>query len=105
MVPVVRGIDDVSKALAPLLARHKLCVLPRVLERTCTERQGAKDTLLISVSLYALGLAMASLVRSANAARAVSFAVFFPMMFLSGTLPAISTRCHAPGCRPPDLQR
>jgi len=44
--------------------------------------------LLISVSLYALGLAMASLVRSANAARAVSFAVFFPMMFLSGgTLP------------------
>lgn len=44
--------------------------------------------LLISVSLYALGLAMASLVRSASAARAVSFAVFFPMMFLSGgTLP------------------
>ena len=44
--------------------------------------------LLISVSLYALGLAMASLVRSANAARAISFAVFFPMMFLSGgTLP------------------
>ena len=44
--------------------------------------------LLISVSLYALGLALASLVRSANAARAVSFAVFFPMMFLSGgTLP------------------
>lgn len=44
--------------------------------------------LLISISLYALGLAMASLVRSANAARAVSFAVFFPMMFLSGgTLP------------------
>ena len=28
-----RSIDDVLKALAPLLARHKLCVLPRVLER------------------------------------------------------------------------
>lgn len=46
-----RGIDDVSKALAPLLARHKLCVLPRVLERTCVERQGASSTVLISVNL------------------------------------------------------
>ena len=28
-----RSIDDVLAALAPLLARHKLCVLPRILER------------------------------------------------------------------------
>jgi len=28
-----RSIDDVQRALAPLLARHKLCVLPRILER------------------------------------------------------------------------
>lgn len=28
-----RGIEDVLAALAPLLAKHKLCVLPRVLER------------------------------------------------------------------------
>ena len=28
-----RSIDDVQQALAPLLARHKLCVLPRILER------------------------------------------------------------------------
>jgi hypothetical protein len=28
-----RSIDDVQAALAPLLARHKLCVLPRILER------------------------------------------------------------------------
>lgn len=28
-----RSIEDVLSALAPLLARHKLCVLPRVLER------------------------------------------------------------------------
>jgi hypothetical protein len=28
-----RSIDDVLRALAPLLARHKLCVLPRVLDR------------------------------------------------------------------------
>jgi hypothetical protein len=28
-----RGIEDVLRALAPLLANHKLCVLPRVVER------------------------------------------------------------------------
>ena len=28
-----RSIEDVLNALAPLLARHKLCVLPRILER------------------------------------------------------------------------
>jgi hypothetical protein len=28
-----RGIDDVMEALAPLLAKHWLCVLPRVHER------------------------------------------------------------------------
>lgn len=28
-----RSVDDVLAALAPLLARHKLCVLPRILER------------------------------------------------------------------------
>ena len=34
-----RGIDDVYSALAPLLAEHGLCIIPRVLSRTCTERQ------------------------------------------------------------------
>lgn len=33
-----RGIDDVYNALAPLLARRGLLVLPRVLERTSEER-------------------------------------------------------------------
>ena len=37
-----RSIDDVMAALAPLLARHKLCLLPRILERT--ERQGNGST-------------------------------------------------------------
>jgi len=46
-----RGIDDVLNRLAPLLARHHLCILPRVIERTCEERQGANDTLLLSVCL------------------------------------------------------
>lgn len=34
-----RGIDDVYSALAPLLAKHGLVILPRVLARHSTERQ------------------------------------------------------------------
>lgn len=33
-----RGIDDVYNALSPLLSKHKLCILPRVLNRTCEQR-------------------------------------------------------------------
>ena len=33
-----RGIDDVYNALSPLLARHALCILPRILSRHCDER-------------------------------------------------------------------
>jgi len=40
--------------------------------------------ILVAFSLYAIGFAIASLVRSVNAVRAVCFAVFYPMMFLSG---------------------
>ena len=35
-----RSIDDVLDRLAPLLAKHRLCVLPRVRERQTTERSG-----------------------------------------------------------------
>jgi hypothetical protein len=34
-----RSLDDLLDRLAPLLAKHRLCVLPRALERTVTERQ------------------------------------------------------------------
>lgn len=34
-----RGIDDVYSALSSLLAQYKLCVIPRVLGRTVTERE------------------------------------------------------------------
>jgi hypothetical protein len=44
-----RGIDDVLNALSPLLARHKLIILPRVLSRTQTERATAKGGVLFSV--------------------------------------------------------
>lgn len=33
-----RGIDDVYNTIAPLLAKHGLCILPRVLSRDCVER-------------------------------------------------------------------
>ena len=41
-----RGIDDVYGALSPLLAKHGLCILPRVVSRDVTERQTAKGGLL-----------------------------------------------------------
>jgi len=33
-----RGIDDVYNALSPIMARHGLCILPRILSRHCEER-------------------------------------------------------------------
>ena len=38
-----RGIDDVYNALAPILARHHLIIVPRVLSREKTERVSMKD--------------------------------------------------------------
>ncbi len=46
-----RSIDDVLNRLAPLLARHRLCVLPRVLERQTIDRIDEKGNLLAGVSL------------------------------------------------------
>lgn len=37
-----RGIDAVYNALSPLLAKHGLCVLPRIIERDCQERVSKK---------------------------------------------------------------
>ena len=44
-----RGIDDVYNVLAPVLAKNKLCILPRVLSRDCVERQTAKGGVLFYV--------------------------------------------------------
>ena len=46
-----RSIDDVLNRLAPLLARHRLCVLPRVLRRRAMERRGEQGSTLIAVEL------------------------------------------------------
>lgn len=41
-----RGIDDVYNALAPVLSKHKLCMLPRVVSREVVERQTKSGGLL-----------------------------------------------------------
>ena len=48
-----RGIDDVYAALSPLLAEHGLCVIPRVIERTCVERQSSRGNPLFYVTVHA----------------------------------------------------
>ncbi len=44
-----RGIDDVYNALAPVIAKHGLVILPRCLSREIVERHTAKGGLLFSV--------------------------------------------------------
>lgn len=46
-----RGIDAVYNALAPLLAKHGLCVLPRVVARESVERTSAKGGTLLHTTL------------------------------------------------------
>jgi hypothetical protein len=48
-----RGIDDVYNALAPLLATHNLCVLPRMLTRHCDERISKSGSTLFYVTIDA----------------------------------------------------
>lgn len=48
-----RGIDAVYNALAPLLAKHGLCVLPRMLERDCQERTSRKGEPMFYVTVTA----------------------------------------------------
>lgn len=48
-----RGIDEVYDALAPLLAEHGLCILPRILSRTVNERTTAKGGVLFYVTVEA----------------------------------------------------
>jgi hypothetical protein len=48
-----RGIDDVYAALSPLLAKHKLVVVPRVNERECIERQSKSGGALFYVTVHA----------------------------------------------------
>jgi hypothetical protein len=46
-----RGIDDVYNTIAPLLAKHGLCILPRVLSRECVERVSQKGGALFYITV------------------------------------------------------
>lgn len=48
-----RGIDDVYNALSPLLAKHGLCILPRILKRESVERESQKGGALFYVTVEA----------------------------------------------------
>ena len=48
-----RGIDDVYNAVSPLLGKHSLCILPRMLSRHCDERTNSKGTALFYVTVEA----------------------------------------------------
>lgn len=46
-----RGIDDVYDALAPLLAKHKLCIIPYAQSRTVVERASKNGGVLFYVTV------------------------------------------------------
>lgn len=48
-----RGIDDVYNALAPLLSKHGLVILPRVLERVSEERTSQKGGAVFYITVKA----------------------------------------------------
>lgn len=48
-----RGIDDIYNAIAPMLAKHKLCILPRCVERIATERATKQGGIMLCVTVHA----------------------------------------------------
>ena len=48
-----RGIDDLYNALSRALARHRLCIMPQILERSVAERRGTAGELLSHVTVKA----------------------------------------------------
>ena len=48
-----RGIDDVYNSVAPLLSKHGLCILPRILSRHCDERASKSGGALFYVTVEA----------------------------------------------------
>jgi hypothetical protein len=48
-----RGIDDVYNALSPLLAKHNLCIMPRILRRELIERKSSSGGNLYFVTVKA----------------------------------------------------
>jgi hypothetical protein len=48
-----RGIDDVYNALAPIIAKHRLVIAPRILKRDVIERVTKKDEAIFYVTVEA----------------------------------------------------
>lgn len=48
-----RGIDDVYAAISPLLAEHRLCIIPRCVSRECVERSARSGGALFYVTVEA----------------------------------------------------
>ena len=48
-----RGIDDIYNAISPLLAKHGLCILPRMISRSCAERTSKSGGALFYVTVEA----------------------------------------------------
>lgn len=48
-----RGIDDVYNALSPLMAQHGLCIIPRMIARSCEERTSKSGGSLFYVTVEA----------------------------------------------------
>jgi hypothetical protein len=48
-----RGIDEVFNALAPLLSKHGLVILPRILTRECVERTSKSGSSLFFITVEA----------------------------------------------------
>lgn len=48
-----RGIDAVYNTLSPLLAQHGLCILPRMISRTCDERVSGNNKAVFYVTVEA----------------------------------------------------
>jgi hypothetical protein len=48
-----RSVDDVYNRVGPVLAKHKLCFLPRILERDAEERSGSLGDVILHVTVRA----------------------------------------------------
>jgi hypothetical protein len=48
-----RGIDDIYNALSPFLAKHRLCILPRMINKVCVERASQKGNALFYTTVEA----------------------------------------------------
>ena len=53
-----RGIDDVYNALAPIISKHGLVILPRVMRREVSERMGKTGSSLFYVVVEAESLVL-----------------------------------------------